>query len=160
MKTDAQVKQDVSAELSREPSVNAAQIVVEVEDGTVTLAGHVGSYAEKWHAGRVAQRVSGVKALAIAMDVTLPGSSKRNDADIARSAENILQWRTYLAKDCVKVQVEDGWITLSGEVDWEYQRQAAAGVIRYLIGVRGVTDHIALKPEAALSAIHQASMLH
>ena len=90
MKTDAQVQQDVIAELKWEPSINAAQIGVEVKDGIVTLAGHVSSYAEKWDAERAAQRVSGVKALAVEMDVKLPGSSKRNDADIARSAERCL----------------------------------------------------------------------
>ena len=125
MKTDAQVQQDVIAELKWEPSINAAQIGVEVKDGIVTLAGHVSSYAEKWDAERAAQRVSGVKALAVEMDVKLPGSSKRNDADIARSAKDVLQWTTYLPKDRVKVMVEKGWITLSGDVDWEYQRRAA-----------------------------------
>src|SRR5580704_16358236 len=91
-KSDTQLQQDVMAELKWEPSINAAQIGVEVKDGIVTLAGHVDSFAEKWNAERAAQRVSGVKALAIEIDVTLPGSSKRIDADIARSAENVLQW--------------------------------------------------------------------
>ena len=153
MKTDAQVQQDVIAELKWEPSINAAQIGVEVKDGIVTLAGRVSSYAEKWDAERAAQRVSGVKALAVEMDVKLPGSSKRNDADIARSAQDVLQWTAYLPKDSVKVMVEDGWITLSGEVDWEYQRQAAAGGVRYLMGVTGVSDQIAVKPKVSLSAV-------
>jgi osmotically-inducible protein OsmY len=153
MKTDKQVQQDVIAELSWEPSVNAAQIGVEVKNGIVTLAGHVGSYAEKWDAERVAQRVSGVKALAIEMDVKLSGSSKRNDADIARSAENVLQWTTYLPKDRVKVMVEKGWITLSGDVDWEYQRRAAEDGVRYLMGVMGVSDNITIKPTVSLSAV-------
>ena len=153
MKTDAQVQQDVIAELKWEPSINAAQIGVEVKDGIVTLAGHVSSYAEKWNAERATQRVSGVKALAIEMDVQLAGSSRRNDTDIARSAENALQWMTFFPKDRVKVMVEDGWITLSGEVDWEYQRQAAAGGVRYLMGVTGVSDQIVVKPKVSLSAV-------
>ncbi len=153
MKTDTQVQQDVIAELKWEPSVNAAQIGVEVKDGIVTLAGHVSSYAEKWDAERAAQRVSGVKALAIEMDVKLSGSSKRTDADIAGSAESALQWMTYLPKDSVKVMVEGGWITLSGEVDWEYQRQTAAGAVRYLVGVTGVSNQIAIKPKVSLSAV-------
>jgi osmotically-inducible protein OsmY len=153
MKTDTQVQQDVIAELKWEPSVNAAQIGVEVKDGIVTLAGHVSSYAEKWDAERAAQRVSGVKALAIEMDVKLSGSSKRTDADIAGSAENALQWITYLPKDSVKVMVEDGWITLSGEVNWEYQRQTAAGAVRYLVGVTGVSNQIAIIPKVSLSAV-------
>ncbi len=153
MKTDTQLQQDVIAELKWEPSVNAAQIGVEVKDGIVTLAGHVNSYAEKWNAERAAQRVWGVKALAIEMDVTLPGSSKRNDADIARSAENVLEWTANLPKDCVKIMVENGWITLSGEVDWEYQRQAAVRAVRYLIGVTGVSDQITIKAKVASSAV-------
>ena len=153
MKTDTQVQQDVLAELKWEPSVNAAQIGVEVQDGIVTLAGHVSSYAEKWDAERAAQRVSGVKALAIEMDVKLPGSSERNDADIARSVENALQWTTYLPKDSVKVMVEGGYVTLSGEVDWEYQRQSAERGVRYLMGVTGVSDQIAIKPKVSLSAV-------
>lgn len=102
------------AELIWEPSVKATHIGVEVADGIVTLAGHVGSYTEKWNAERAAQSVSGVKALAIEMDVQLPDSSKRSDADIARSAEGALQWLTYLPKDSVKIMVEKGRITLSG----------------------------------------------
>ena len=153
MKTDTQLQLDVIAELKWEPSVNAAQIGVEVKDGIVTLAGHVSSYAEKWDAERAAQRVSGVKALAIEMDVKLSGSSKRTDADIAGSAENALQWITYLPKDSVKVMVEGGWITLSGEVGWEYQRQTAAGAVRYLVGVTGVSNQIAIKPKVSVSVV-------
>ncbi|HEY5075846.1 MAG TPA: BON domain-containing protein [Pyrinomonadaceae bacterium] len=148
MKTDAQLQQDVIAELKWEPSVNAAQIGVEVKNGVVTLAGHVSSYAEKHDAERAAQRVTGVKALAIEMDITLAGFSKRNDTDIARSAGNVLEWTTYLPKDSVKVKAEGGWITLSGEVEWEYQRQAAVSAVRYLMGVIGVTDAITIKPKA------------
>ena len=120
----------------------------------MTLAGHVGTYAEKYDAERAAQRVSGVKALAIEMDVKLAGSSKRTDADIARAVENVLQWTTYLPKDHVKVMVEGGWVTLSGEVDWEYQRQSATAAVRYLMGVTGVSDQIAIKkPKVSLSAV-------
>ena len=153
MKTDAQLQQDVIAELDWEPSINAAQIGVEVKDGIVTLAGHVDSYAEKWDAEHVAQRVSGVKALAVEIEVTLPGSSRRNDADIARAAENILEWMTYPPKEHIRVMVEGGWITLSGEVDWEYQRQAAARGIRQLMGVTGVSDQIAIKPQASSKTV-------
>lgn len=153
MKTDMQLQQDVLAELKWEPAVNAAQIGVEVKDGVVTLAGHVASYAEKWDAERAAQRVSGVKALAIEIDVALPGANKRNDADIAHSAENVLQWMTYLPEDAVKVVAEKGWITLSGDVDWEYQKQAATGAVRHLMGVTGVSNQILVKPKVSLSAV-------
>jgi osmotically-inducible protein OsmY len=147
MKTDAQIQSDVIAKLSWEPSVNSEDIGVEVKDGIVTLAGHVGSYAEKIGAERATMRVSGVKALAVEMDVRLAGSSTRTDADIARSADNVLQWTTYLPKDAVKIKVEGGWVTLSGEVTWEYQRQAAVGAVRYLMGVKGVNDQLVIKPK-------------
>ena len=153
MKTDAELQQDVIAELKWEPSINAAQIGVEVKDGIVTLAGHVCTYAEKRGAERAAQRVSGVKALTVEMDVKLAGSNKRTDADIAISAKNALQGRSSLPKDSIKVMVEGGWITLSGNVDWEYQRQAAAGAVRYLTGVTGVSDQIAIKPKVSLTAV-------
>ena len=153
MKTDTQLQQDVLAELKWEPSVNAAQIGVAVKDGIVTLAGHVSTYAEKLAAERAAQRVSGVKALAIDMDVKLSGSSMRNDADIAGAANNALQWTSSFPKDGVKVMVESGCVTLSGEVDWEYQRQAAAKGVRYLMGVTGVSNQIVIKPHVTSSAV-------
>lgn len=153
MKTDAQLQQDVIAELNWEPSVNAAQIGVEVNDGVVTLAGHVDSYAEKWDAEHAAQRVAGVKALAIEVDVMLRGVNERNDVDIARSAENVLQWTTALQKDSVRVMVEHGCITLSGTVDWDYQRQAAAAAVRYLMGVTGVSNQIAVQPKIIMNTI-------
>ena len=153
MKTDSQIQQDVLAELKWEPSVNAAHIGVEVSDGVVTLAGHVGSYAEKWDAERAAQRVTGVKALAVEMDVKLFSSYKRTDAEIASAANSALQWSTYLPKDHVKVMVEKGWLTLSGKLDWEYQRQTAEGAVRYLMGVTGISNNIALKPKVSVSAV-------
>lgn len=145
MKTNIELQKDVLAELNWEPSINAASIGVAVKGGIVTLAGHVGSYAEKWHAEAAAQRVEGVMALVIEIEVTLPGPSKRTDTDIARSVENVLQWTSYLSKDSIKVMVENGWVTLSGEVEWQYQRVTAVTSIRYLMGVTGVSNNIAIK---------------
>ena len=153
MKSDTQIQQDVMAELSWEPSVNAAHIGVEVSDGIVTLAGHVASYTEKLNAERAAQRVYGVKALAVEMDITLPGSSKRSDSDIAQSANNVLRWTTYLPMDHIKVKVEQGRIALSGEVEWDYQRTGAADAVRHLQGVTGVNNQITLKPEASAAVV-------
>jgi len=153
MKTDSQLQKDVIAELAWEPAVNAANIGVEVREGVVTLAGHVSSYAEKLDAERAAQRVCGVRALAIEMNVKLAGLSKRTDSDIASSVENVLQWTTYLPRDHVKVMVEGGWVTLSGEVDRDYQRQAAVGAVRYLMGVTGVSDQIVIKPNITSTAV-------
>ena len=148
-------------ELKWEPAVHAEQIGVEVKDGIVTLAGHVDSYLAKWNAERAAQRVAGVKALAVEIDVRLNGSTKRSDADVVRSIENMLLWTTYLPKDSVKVKVkvkvmvmvEDGWVTLSGQVQWGFQRNTAAAAVRYLLGVKGVSDQITIKPGVSASAV-------
>ncbi|MEP7243891.1 MAG: BON domain-containing protein [Gammaproteobacteria bacterium] len=153
MKTDKQIQQDVISELSWEPSVNAAKIGVEVSDGIVTLAGHVSSYAEKLNAERAAQRVTGVRAITVEMDVKLAGTSVRSDSDIARTAENVLQWMTDLPAERVKVKVEKGWVTLSGEVEWEYQRKIAADAIRNLMGVAGVSDLITIKPKVSAALV-------
>jgi osmotically-inducible protein OsmY len=153
MKTDKQIQQDVIAELNWEPSVNAAHIGVEVSHGVATLAGHVSSYAEKFNAERAAQRVAGVKALAVEMDVKLAGSSKRTDSDIANAAETALKSSTYFLPDCVKIKVENGRITLSGEVQWDYQRQTSVAAVRHLLGVTGVRDQIAIRPRVSSTLV-------
>ena len=153
MKTDSQLQQDVMAELKWEPAVHAAQIGVEVKNGVVTLAGEVSSYTEKWNAERAAQRVNGVKGLAVEMKVKLSEFGKRTDADIAESAKNILGWTSSLPLDAVKVMVEGGWLTLSGDVEWQYQRQDAADCVRYLSGVIGVSNQIAIKPPLSAKVV-------
>lgn len=155
MKTDAQLQQDVNAELKWEPSVNATQIGVEVKDGIVTLAGQVDSYSEKLDAEIAAQRVFGVKGLAVEINVKLPGASHRRDADIAHSAENVLSWSNYVQPDVVKVMVERGWVTLSGQVRWDFERRGAAAVIRHLTGVVGVTDQITIKDKVSSKAVKE-----
>ena len=147
MKTDMELKQDVISELNWEPAIHAAEIGVEVKDGVVTLAGHVGSYGEKWDAERAAQRVSGVKALAIEIDVAIAGADLRNDADIAHAVQNVLHWTTYLPSNEVNIMVEGGWVTLSGEVNWNFQRETAAAAIRYLKGVKGVSNNIGIRSQ-------------
>jgi osmotically-inducible protein OsmY len=153
MKTDSQLQQDVMAELKWEPSVHAAQIGVEVKDGVVTLSGEVSSFCEKWNAERAAQRVQGVMALAVDMNVKVSGLGKRTDADIAESARNVLSWSNALPENTIKVMVEGGWLTLSGEVEWQYQRQAAANSLRHLAGVTGVSNQIAIHPMLSASAV-------
>ena len=153
MKTDTQLKHDVLAELQWQPSIHAAEIGVEVNDGVVTLAGEVGSYAEKWDAERAAQRVAGVKSLAIERDVKLSEFGKRTDADIARSAQTALGWSTNLVPDSIQVMVENGWITLSGAADWQYQKQAANECVRHLSGVIGVSNEMVLTPRAMKSTV-------
>ena len=153
MKTDIQLQQDVSAELKWEPSIQAGRIGVEVTDGVVTLAGHVASYGEKWDAERAAQRVSGVKALAVEIEVRLPALGQRADADIARAAQNTLEWMLSASRDGIQVLVEGGWITLSGKVDWQYQQQAAADGVRHLMGVTGVSNQIVIAPRVNLGVV-------
>ncbi len=155
MKTDSQLQQDVMAELKWEPGVHAAQIGVEVKDGVVTLDGEVGSYYEKLNAEQAAQRVAGVKALAVGMKVEPIGVHRRTDADIAHSAEQVIGWTSSLPKDAVKVMVEGGWLTLSGHVEWQFQRRDAADGVRHLAGVTGVSNQIGIRP--ALSAAHVKS---
>ncbi|ANF86328.1 OsmY domain-containing protein [Pseudomonas antarctica] len=153
MKTDKQLKNDILAELRWEPSVNAEQIGVEVKDGIVTLAGHVDSFVEKWAAEKAAKKVSGVRALAVEMDVKLPSLSQRNDADIARSADSALEWTTYLPRNTIKIQVESGWVTLDGDVEWEYQRRAALSAVRNLMGVKGINNNIVIKSKVTANGV-------
>jgi osmotically-inducible protein OsmY len=153
MKTDAQLQQDVSAELKSEPCVHASQIGVVVKDGVVTLYGEVSSYAEKWNAQLAAQRVAGVRALAIELTMKRSGFGERTDADIARSAENILQCSPCLPEDAINVMVEGGRITLSGAVNGQYQKKAAVDAVRSLLGVTGLSDQIALRPDVSIEAV-------
>jgi osmotically-inducible protein OsmY len=146
MKTDIQLQQDVLAELDWDPAINAAGIGVIVKDGIVSLSGQVASFAEKWDAERAARQVAGVQALTVTIDVALPGSSKRDDTDIARAVENALLWSISVPASDLQVLVEAGHVTLSGEVRWAFQREAAVHAVRYLMGVTGVTDQIVLKP--------------
>lgn len=153
MKTDAQIQHDVIAELKWEPAVNAAEVGVEVKDGIVTLAGHVSTYAEKCAAADAAQRVVGVKALAVEMDVSLTAFGVRNDEDIARSVENVIEWLADLPRDSIKVKVEGGWVTLTGEVEWDYQRRAAKDAVCSLLGVSGVSDQVLIVPKTTSPVI-------
>ena len=131
------MQRDVLDELKWEPSVDAAHIGVSVKDGIVTLSGHVSSYAEKYAAERAAKRVYGVKAVANELDVKLPGSSRRTDEDIAAAAVNALKSNLAVPADKIKVTVSKGWVTLEGEVEWQYQKMAAESAVRYLPGVIG-----------------------
>jgi len=146
VKTDVQLQRDVMNELQWEPTVHAAEIGVAVKDGVVTLSGHVDSYAKRWAAERAVKRVSGVKAVAEEIKVTLPGTYRRADEDIALAASNILDWDYWVPHDRVKVMVQNGRVTLSGDVDGYYQKVAAEDAVRHLIGVSGVTNSITIKP--------------
>ncbi|MDB5351475.1 MAG: Transport-associated protein [Planctomycetota bacterium] len=151
--TDSELQQDVLNELKWEPSVDAAHIGVSVKNGIVTLTGHVSSYVEKYAAERAAKRVHGVKAVANELDVKLPGSDRRTDEDIAAAAVNALKTRLSVPGDKVKVTVSSGWVTLEGEVEWQYQKMAAEYAVRDLTGVVGVTNLITVKPRVSPSEI-------
>ena len=143
---DKQLRQNVIDELDFEPSIHSANIAVAAEAGVVTLAGHVPSYAQKFAAERAAWRVKGVKGVAQEIAVRFPEDRKDNDDEIAQRAINILAWDSLLPHDAVRVQVQDGWVTLTGELDWNYQRDFAAADVRKLGGVFGVINNITLKP--------------
>lgn len=142
MKTDTQIKMDVEAELEWDPAINAAAVAVTVRAGIVTLGGHLASLSEKVAAEAAAQRVSGVRGVAVEIEVDLPGSSVRSDAEIAAAATEALAWHNLVPGDQIKVLVEKGHILMTGEVEWRYQRTAAEEAVRHLCGVRGVTNSI------------------
>lgn len=150
MKNDSDVQRNVQDELKWEPGVtNASKIGVTVNDGVVTLTGTVSSHFEKWAAERAAKRVFGVQALAVELKVEPFGSLKRTDTDIAKAAENALSWDVTVPNDRVKVVVENGRVTLEGDVDWQYQRSNAEDDVLNLAGVTGVSNKIVVKPTVA-----------
>ena len=148
MKNDAQLKSDVEQELRWDPSVEAEEIGVSAKSGVVELDGHVGSFYQKWAAERAALRVSNVKAVASEIKVELSSSEIRTDEDIARTPCDHLEWN-YLVPDTVKVQVTDGWVTLKGTTEWQYQREEAEKAVRPLVGVKGVFNEIAVTPKVS-----------
>ena len=155
MKTDAQLKKDVLDELSWDPAINATEVGVVVKDGVVTLTGNLATYAEKYAAERAAQRVSGVKAVAVDLQVRLSPSYARSDSDVAAAAQRALDWNVVVPKQTIQTKVEKGWVTLSGEVEWDYQRKAAERAVRDLFGVVGVTDLIKVKPQLLTADIEK-----
>ena len=153
MKTDLQLQQDVLAELKWDPKINAAHIGVQAKGGVITLSGHIDSYAEKWNAEDAAKRVSGVKVLAIDLEVILPNSSIKSDSEIAVAISNSMKANTYYLDEVIKAKVEDGFVTLTGEVEWQYQKLAAINSIRYLAGIKGIYNNIVIKPKISVTAI-------
>ena len=153
MSNDSQLQQAVLAELKYAPSVTAAHIGVAAHAGVITLTGHVKTYPEKRAAEEAATRVKGVKAVAEELEVRLPVETKRTDEAIATAAIERLSWDVSIPKDAVMVKVEKGWVTLSGQVDYYYQKNAPAQDIRPLFGVIGVSNQITIKPQVSTSDI-------
>jgi hyperosmotically inducible protein len=153
MKSDMELKRQVEDELTWDPAVSAADIGVEVRDRVVTLSGHLTSYAEKLAAEKAAQRVAGVKAVVVELDVRLLHSDVRTDEEVANAVRAIIRWTVGLSEEAVKVQVEKGWVTLSGEVDWAYQSHAATRTISQMRGVTGVSNLIQIGGDTAAQDI-------
>ena len=151
---DKALRLEVINELDFEPSIRSENIGVSVSSGVVTLTGHVESYAEKLATERAVTRLKGVKALAMELDVKLPSAYLTSDDEIAKRALGVLKWSVGMP-DAVKIKVENGWITLSGSVDWAYQKQSAEKAVNKLTGVRGVSNLIAIKATVSPSNVRE-----
>ncbi|WP_329102981.1 BON domain-containing protein [Micromonospora sp. NBC_01699] len=144
--TDEEIQRDVLDELDWEPRVQPHEIGVTVQEGVVTLTGWVDNYAKKWAAERSAHRINRVRAVANDIEVRLPSSAERSDADIALAATRALEWDAFVPVGNLDVTVSNGWVVLRGAVEWEYQKRAAERSIRRLTSVRGVTNGISVRP--------------
>jgi osmotically-inducible protein OsmY len=155
MRTDNDLQQSVVKALDWEPSVNAAQIGVTVQQGIVTLNGRVGALREKWTAEKTARHVWGVRGIANDLAVAPAGASMRDDTSIATAAVTALNWNSAIPADVIQVTVRDGWVTLNGTVPWQYQRTAAERAIEHLYGVKGVANGILVKPPISAAVVRR-----
>jgi osmotically-inducible protein OsmY len=153
--TDEQIQREVLAELKFEPRVVPNEIGVAVKDGIVTLTGWVDSYTKRWAAEEAAHRVRGVKAVANQIEVRLSSAAERTDTDIAAAVVRALEWDAMVPVDKLDVTVSKGWVTLKGEVEWQYQRQDAEEAVRRLAGVRGVSNLITVKPRVSAAELKE-----
>lgn len=149
MKTDEQLKADIVDELAWDPAINASGIGVEVQDGVVTLTGQLDGFSQKHALEQALQRVEGVRGIALALDVHLSAEHKRSDSELAQMAATALRLNSLVPEGRVKVQVENGWVTLTGEVDWSYQLARAEQCIRTLAGLRGLDNRLTIRPRAS-----------
>lgn len=155
MKTDRELQHDVMEELKYEPSVTETHIGVAVENGVVTLSGHVPTYAEKSAAERAARRVAGVKAIAEEIQVTPAAPHEKSDPEIAAAVVSALKSHVWVPTD-VQATVEKGWVTLRGLAHWDYERRAAEDAVRYLAGVKGVTNSVTVQPRVKPAEVKKA----
>src|SRR6202035_1667971 len=155
MKTDSELRDDVISELQWDPQITDPNAIgVAVQDGAVTLTGNVPTYAQRLAAARAAERVYGVKAVANDLKVKLPGSP-RDDSDIARAIAHVLEWNVQVPEGKVHARVENGWVTLEGEVDYEFQRREVERMVRNVRGVIGVTNSIMVKPAVTPETVEE-----
>jgi osmotically-inducible protein OsmY len=156
VKSDNEIRDDIINELQWDPQITEPEAIgVAVTDGAVTLTGHVATYAERLAAARAAERVYGVKAVANELKVTLSGTP-RDDTDIARAIAHVLEWNVQVPEGKVQARVQDGWVMLEGEVEYEYQRHEVERMVRQVRGVVGVTDTIAVKPPVSPGKVQAA----
>jgi osmotically-inducible protein OsmY len=147
MRSDEDIRRDVEAELKWDPDIDSTDIAVAVKDGVVTLTGFVRSYTQKWDAERVAKRVVGVRAVANDIEVRLPSGTTRPDPEIARDAVAKLKAELPYSHELIKIVAKDGWLTLEGDVEWEYQRRRAEEAVRRVAGIKGISNLIAVRPK-------------
>jgi osmotically-inducible protein OsmY len=153
MKSDSEIERDVKDELSWNPDLDATDIAVSVKKGVVTFTGFVKSYTDKFEAEAAAKRVSGVVAIANDIEVRMPSVDERPDPEIARDAVAAIKSQLPISSEKIKVIVKNGWITLEGQVEWQYQRSTAEHAVRRIKGLKGVSNMIQLKPHAQPSEI-------
>jgi VCBS repeat-containing protein len=144
IKTDAELHSDVADELASDPSLDASRIAIAVHDGVVTLSGTVPSFWQRFAAENAVKRVTGARGVANELSVELLSERRRNDTDIAEAAADTLEWHSELPRT-IKISVSNGWITLSGSVDWQYQKEEAETAVKYLSGVKGVINTLTIK---------------
>jgi osmotically-inducible protein OsmY len=150
---DTEIRRKVIAELDWYPSVDASAVGVAVKDGVVTLSGSIASYWQKKEAERIVKRVAGVKAVAEDLTIKLPGAAERSDADIAQSVISGLRFNVTVPPDRIQITVENGWVTLEGEVEWQFQQSAAESAVKSVMGVKGVINSICIKPRVTAADV-------
>jgi osmotically-inducible protein OsmY len=147
--SDLELRRAILDELEFQPHIDARAIGVAVEDGVVCLTGHVCTYAEKFAAERAVKNVKGVKALAEEIEVRVPGELAVGDEVVASRCVDVLHWNSVVADEHIQIKVQQGWVTLEGNVNWQYQREAAESTVRKLVGVVGINNFLVVKPIAS-----------
>lgn len=167
MKTDLEIQQDVMEELHWQPVLNASEIGVAVKNGVVTLSGTVDTYLKKVEAENAVKNVSGVKALAENIEIKFSNSTKKSDSDIAETVTNALKWQSSIDENKLKIKVENGWVSVDGETTWNFQKNAVQSIVENLVGVKGISNNIKVKPtvepadikKQISSALHRSASL-
>src|SRR3981189_1604226 len=158
MKSDSEIEREVRDELKWDPDLDAEDIAVSVKNGVVTLAGFTKSYSDRLEAEAAAKRVAGVRAVANDIEVRLPAIDQRPDPDIARDAVGALKAELPISYDKIKIIVKDGWVTLEGAVEWQYQKTTAENAVRKVKGVKGVTNLVSVKPKVEPTELQRTIM--